>query len=534
MGMRWALALLFVASPGCMLVFEVAAPRDESEVSPSRALALSYPELSSTLPYTLARNSAPAQLDPEVDGDLELFEIAPGLPAGLSFDAQTGRITGVPSAIIAETAFTVTAKRTSDAAEVSVVIRLETADFEVDSDLNTGDTAPGDGSCDDGSGKCTLRAAIQESNALAGTQKIYVPLEVHTGGVPFSVTSALSLLGNPLSEVDMLDGDHVSRILSVSASLAQVTLKNLHLRRGRDATGGGCLTVSGARMTILSSRFEQCEALGGGGSGGAVFINGGGAELSIEGSVFLNNIASRGGAVEVYLGVPAVIRDSTFVGNSSVLGGGGGGVCFIGAGLTVERSSFVENTTLGYGGGIFLHNSATGGVNVSNSYFEDNEALRGGAFAMTTNSIPTLTQNTFYKNKATDPTTSQVFGGALFLAGGMPGPRLSLANNHFYRNEDGGVQSTCRNVSSGSIVSLHGNVGDFSGFGAECSIVSGDVNAEVDLLVRATSASGLIYRSVAPATALEGTGLQANCPSVDLLGNPRPPGGNCTAGALEP
>ena len=40
------------------------------------------------------------------------------------------------------------------------------ATFTVNSTADTGDATP-DGSCDDGSGDCTLRAAIQEANAAA-------------------------------------------------------------------------------------------------------------------------------------------------------------------------------------------------------------------------------------------------------------------------------------------------------------------------------------------------------------------------------
>ncbi len=42
----------------------------------------------------------------------------------------------------------------------------------VDSVGDGGDTDPGDGTCDDGNGNCTLRAAIEEANALPGTQTV--------------------------------------------------------------------------------------------------------------------------------------------------------------------------------------------------------------------------------------------------------------------------------------------------------------------------------------------------------------------------
>lgn len=46
------------------------------------------------------------------------------------------------------------------------------ATFAVDSTSDSVDVNPGDGTCLDGTGNCTLRAAVMESNALAGTDTI--------------------------------------------------------------------------------------------------------------------------------------------------------------------------------------------------------------------------------------------------------------------------------------------------------------------------------------------------------------------------
>jgi CSLREA domain-containing protein len=43
------------------------------------------------------------------------------------------------------------------------------ATFVVNSTLDAGDTAPGNGVCDDGAGHCTLRAAIEETNSADPT-----------------------------------------------------------------------------------------------------------------------------------------------------------------------------------------------------------------------------------------------------------------------------------------------------------------------------------------------------------------------------
>jgi CSLREA domain-containing protein len=51
------------------------------------------------------------------------------------------------------------------------------AEFTVNSTADAGDAAPGNGLCETapGNGVCTLRAAVQETNALAGTDTIRVP-----------------------------------------------------------------------------------------------------------------------------------------------------------------------------------------------------------------------------------------------------------------------------------------------------------------------------------------------------------------------
>ncbi|HEY3516246.1 MAG TPA: putative Ig domain-containing protein [Gammaproteobacteria bacterium] len=66
--------------------------------------ALSYPS-----PQTYAVGTAIAPLDPSVTGSVTSYTVVPPLPAGLALDAATGRITGTPSAVTAQGAYTITA-----------------------------------------------------------------------------------------------------------------------------------------------------------------------------------------------------------------------------------------------------------------------------------------------------------------------------------------------------------------------------------------------------------------------------------------
>jgi CSLREA domain-containing protein len=99
------------------------------------------------------------------------------------------------------------------------------------------DLIPGDGSCNSGSDQCTLRAAIQEANALAGADVISVPVGTYmltsTLGI-LNVTSDV-LINGVLSTTTIVDGgDNSSNgvfLISVSGITPTVTLSNLTIRR---------------------------------------------------------------------------------------------------------------------------------------------------------------------------------------------------------------------------------------------------------------------------------------------------------------
>ena len=63
---------------------------------------------------------------------------------------------------------------------ISVAEVLYAATFTVDSTGDLIDASPGDGRCSSSNGKCTLRAAILEANALPGAHKIFLPAGVYT------------------------------------------------------------------------------------------------------------------------------------------------------------------------------------------------------------------------------------------------------------------------------------------------------------------------------------------------------------------
>lgn len=111
--------------------------------------------------------------------------------------------------------------------------------FTVNSTGDTGDATPGDGLCDDGTAACTLRAAIQEANANAGSDSIGFNLGAPTiapaSPLP-AITEAVAIDGttNPSGDVT-IDGSSAGatatgiRIGPSTPTVSGVALSGLHV-----------------------------------------------------------------------------------------------------------------------------------------------------------------------------------------------------------------------------------------------------------------------------------------------------------------
>ncbi len=81
--------------------------------------SLTYPDS----PVTLF-NSTPAALQPDVDAAFAIFSVTPALPAGLSLDAATGGISGVPTGEIAAATYVVLAGNTGGCVATELVLSV--------------------------------------------------------------------------------------------------------------------------------------------------------------------------------------------------------------------------------------------------------------------------------------------------------------------------------------------------------------------------------------------------------------------------
>src|ERR1051326_2360615 len=90
--------------------------------------------------------------------------------------------------------------------------------FTVNSTTDAADANPGDGVCATAAAQCTLRAAIQEANALGGTNTVNVPAGTYSVATPLTTTNASNLLtiagtGAPLTTI--IDGGLITGIFDL-------------------------------------------------------------------------------------------------------------------------------------------------------------------------------------------------------------------------------------------------------------------------------------------------------------------------------
>jgi CSLREA domain-containing protein len=258
------------------------------------------------------------------------------------------------------------------------------ANFTVNSNGDTSDAAIGNGICADAVGDCTLRAAVEESNALSSNDVINFAASLTnttitlTSGNEITISQTvgppgtLTINGLGADKLTIDGGAGTNRIFFMN--LVSVTIRGVTLQ------GGG---ASGAVLT-----------------GGAIDVQGNliSGTLVLDRVVIRNNIAQRGGGVELAQGVNHRITNSVIYSNSSNICAGlyqdggtlfvanttisgnnanvgdayGGGYCSFGsASATFRNSTIVNNTAGDRSGGIRMAGSS---LNLGNTILAGNNA----------------------------------------------------------------------------------------------------------------------------------------------------------------
>lgn len=167
--------------------------------------------------------------------------------------------------------------------------------FTVDTTADLIDAAPGDGFCQAAGGACSLRAAVQEANALSGSDLVRLPaglFELTIAGTgenaaatgDLDVSENLTLQGET-ETLTLLDAAQLDRVFEIHPGVGEVRLRlvDLTVRGGELGFGadGGCiLNPEDGRVELLRVTVQGCRCLR---SGCGVF-NGGlleGVDVSI-------------------------------------------------------------------------------------------------------------------------------------------------------------------------------------------------------------------------------------------------------------
>jgi predicted outer membrane repeat protein len=290
--------------------------------------------------------------------------------------------------------------------------------FVVDSTADEHDLSL-DGICKTASNVCTLRAAVEEANALTGAV-IEIPaltIALTIGDLPVSSSMLVRGAGMRATVISAATSHRIFTLAgSASLSLGDVTLRDASISGG---SGGALSAVSPARFdmdhvlvtncsagsggaiyttgefTISSSVFTHCHAtksgiLGAiGGVGGAVYIAGNASGTALgtleRCTLDTNTSLQSGGAIHLLTGYGTVkLVNCTVSGNTAGnpgpdSAGFGGGISIVGSALTLDHATITNNVAnASHGGGGISNTAAASAVGFSHSLIADNYDVFNG------------------------------------------------------------------------------------------------------------------------------------------------------------
>jgi CSLREA domain-containing protein len=446
------------------------------------------------------------------------------------------------------------------------------ATFTVNSTADAVDARPGDGICATAAGACTLRAAIQETNALPGADTVMVPAGTYTLTIPgrgetaaatgdLDITDNLTVTGagaaativepcTPSPVTAPCSG--IDRVFHVDPNGAgiDVTISGMTIQNGTtlvipfvSANGGAILLgvaqtqgspVPSGRLTLTDCVIRVSSTPR---DGGGIFNNAGTLTL-IRTTVTANSGINGGGIANGDTGVLS-LTDSTVSLNTASQGGGifsgyfdtGASTKVMLTNSTISGNAVGSGPGTGFGGGIFANR---GSVTIVNSTISGNTSFFAGGGINTGSSslaVVALNNSTIAGN-----TAGTVEAGG--LGGGFTG-FVAASNAIFADNTLVGSPSDCNGtLTSGGYNLIQSTVG--------CTVTgttTGNIlNQDPRLGLLGDNFGPTQTRALLPGSpaidagnpAIPGSGGNA-CAITDQRGIPRPQptGGRCDIGAVE-
>jgi len=414
------------------------------------------------------------------------------------------------------------------------------ATFSVNSAADAVDAVPGDGVCETGAGNgvCTLRAAIQEANALPGADIITLPSGTYTLGLPDS--AGASDLGGDLNiRADLT-------IVGAGAGTTIVQACTVDQKTAPCPAGQGVADRVIGLPDVLPRFTVELRTSSGGG------IENLGHTLVLRDSVVADNNQSGDGLAGIggggiYSSGPVSLFDSAVRDNTA--GPGGGGISTVGppaSALALVRSTVSGNTVRSNGGG--------GGIQTANALTVINSTVSGKTAAICGGISFFGTTGLMNSSTITGNAASRSFGGGVCSLSLSLAPSFTVANTIVAGNTDTAAAAPdC----IGPFISLGFNL---IGNGAGCGTgfapfvpsfvdgVNGDQVGTGGLVIDprlgplADNGGPTLTHALLPGSPALGTGSPEQpgsggnaCESTDQRGvaRPQPAGGRCDIGAVE-
>jgi len=351
---------------------------------------------------------------------------------------------------------------------------------------------PGDGKCLTKSGFCSLRAAVQELNAIGGGQ-IFLSKGTYfltltgagedtaaTGDLDVAVSMSITGGGASTTLIDASGlNDRVFDVQpSGEARATLLTLSDLSVTGGATPGDGGGVRTAGRTYLVNAALYKNRAAKGGGVAGRLVAGARRAWLVCILSKIVSNSATGRGGGVDgtnlerLEIGTGNVQNDGCRVANNDAPQGGGivsSGNTELGWLATGIRKSTVADNVAAVGAGLL------GGASIFQTTFANNRAsARGGAIALAAGAIE---NSTFSSNRA--PRGGAISGGAKYLSvrfstfalnGGLSRIEPS-AGAHFSWREAG----TARLAFENSLIAIGGGLN--SGLGSLCDAAPGRIGS---------------------------------------------------------
>jgi CSLREA domain-containing protein len=408
------------------------------------------------------------------------------------------------------------------------------ATFTVDTTADAVDAVPGDGICATAAGTCSLRAAVQEANALAGPDTIdlpagtYVlmlagPAEDASASGDLDVHETLTITGAGAA-ITVIDGNASSRVVEASQPFQgnprTVTLSGVTVRNGKLQDGDACEGVS---TPLGNTTF-------GGGAGLCANL----VSLTLVDSVVESNEGDAG--ITVFSILTTLTR-------STVRDNQGYGIAWIAGGAAITDSTISGNR-----GGLAVGLDESVEIDIRNSTISGNgeTGISAGIVCEEGNTPECIVSARVTLNNVTitGHTGEAVFNGLLFVGGSPSIPGDGTSPVYVSNSVLAGNGTECRGQERTGEGTLRSRGYNLLQTLTDCRVVDDTTGNIVGVPAKLgplqdnggpTATHALLPGSPAidagnPAP--PGSG-DAACEAADQRGVPRPSGPRCDMGAYE-